>query len=330
KHLRQAAEVSREIANRQQPNDQVLSLHRSALRLLRDSPEGFLSLSEKCDIAQEAYRLGTTGQKDFSQVRDTVSLSGLLMRNQCKSQADKYYRIADEQLDSLQSNSVWDNERLFALGKTAMRLGDRNRALRLLMQLVASPNQPLPKDFSCQQLDAESSHYIACLLRTENQTQALDYALRAQQEWMRFLKDRPVDNLGEVIFNEFDLHVQLGHNSNLLGGLYGDLQAESKAIDAFENAVLHYRAILESNAWEIPRSIKRGLGNALHSLGRIHQESEQSQVAADFFKQALAIRNELISTMVDPTDQDVQDAKNTDERLRMSILFAENSTTRPH
>jgi tetratricopeptide (TPR) repeat protein len=289
-----------------------------------------LSLSEKCDIAQEAYRLGTTGQKDFSQVRDTVSLSGLLMRNQCKSQADKYYRIADEQLDSLHSNSAWDNERLFALGKTAMRLGDRNRALRLLMQLVASPNQPLPKDFSCQQLDAESSHYIACLLRTENQTQALDYALRAQQEWMRFLKDRPVDNLGEVIFNEFDLHVQLGHNSNLLGGLYGDLQAESKAIDAFENAVLHYRAILESNAWEIPRSIKRGLGNAFHSLGRIHQESEQSQVAADFFKQALSIRNELISTTVDPTDQDVQDAKNTDERLRMSILFAENSTTEPH
>ena len=132
------------------------------------------------------------------------------------------------------------------------------------------------------------------------------------------------------MFKEFDLHVQLGHNSNLLGGLYGDLHAESKAIDAFENAVLHYRAILESNAREIPRSIKRGLGNALHSLGRIHQESEQMQIAADFFKQALAIRRELIFTMVDTTDQDLQDAKNTEERLRMSILFAENSTTKPH
>ncbi|MFN9346434.1 MAG: protein kinase domain-containing protein [Planctomycetota bacterium] len=328
-HLRQAAEVSRQIANRQKPNDQVLSLHRSALRLLRDSPEGFLSLSERCDIAQESYRLGTTGQKDFSQVHDTVSLAGLLMRNQSRSQADKYYRIAHEQLDSLHSNANWDYERLFALGKTSMRLGDRKRALRLLMQLVASPDQLLPKDFSSRQLDAESSHYIACLLRTENQTLALDYALRAQQVWTRFLKDRPVDNLGEVMFKEFDLHVQLGHNSNLLGGLYGDLHAESKAIDAFENAVLHYRAIKESNAREIPRSIKRGLGNALHSLGRIHQESEKTQLAADFFRQALAVRNELIFTMVDPPDQDLEDVKNTEERLRMTILFAEISTTKP-
>jgi len=53
-------------------------------------------------------------------------------------------------------------------------------------------------------------------------------------------------------------------------------------------------------------------------------------ITADFFKQALAIRKELIFTMVDTTDQDLQDAKNTEERLRMSILFAENSTTKPH
>jgi len=324
-HLRKATQISREIANRQKPNEQMISIHQSALRLLRDSPEGFVSLSEKCDIAYEVYRLGTTSQKDFDRVRDTVSLSGLLMRNQSPYQADKYYQIANEQIDSLPNTVAMDYEKLFALGKVTMRLGERSRALQLLMQLVESPDQVLPTNLSCRQLDAEASHYIAGLLRTENQAQALDYALRAQRVWMRFLKDRPIDNLGVAMFKEFDLRIQLGHNCNLLGGLYGDLQEESKAIDAFENAVVHYRSIMESNAREIPGSIKRGLGNALHSLGRIQRESGQPQLATHFFKEALAVRNELISTVVNPPDRDLQDAKNTEEMLRLAILFATKS-----
>jgi serine/threonine protein kinase len=325
KYLRQATQISREIANRQKPDEEMISIHQSALRLLRDSPEGFVSLSEKCDIAYEVYRLNTTSQKDFDRVRDTVSLSGLLMRNQRTFQADQYYQIANEQIDSLPNTVAMDYEKLFALGKVTMRLGERSRALQLLMQLVESPDQVLPMDLSCQQLDAEASHYIACLLRTENQAQALDYALRAQRVWMQFLKDRPIDNLGVAMFKEFDLRIQLGHNSNLLGGLYGDLQEESKAIDAFENAVAHYRSILESNAKEIPHSIQRGLGNALHSLGRIRRELGQQQIAAEFFRQALDVRNQLISKEVNPLDRDLQDAKNTQDMLRLATLVAAKS-----
>ena len=326
--LRQASEIARGLSQRQVYASQVVPTQRSILRLLRDSPEGLMSPSQRCDLAYEAYDCSLLGNRDFEQVRDTVSLAGILMRYGRTDQSDQFYRIAMQQIDTLPGlgdlqfgersvDRIQTDEMLFTLGKTAMRLGLRDRARMLLMQLIDSPEKPCSQDYSCQQLDAEASHYLAGMLRAEDPRLALAYALRAQSRWSEFLSDVPLDSLGEPQFKEIDLRVQLGHNSNLIGGLYADLQENSRGIEAFSNACLHYQRVGALNRDVIPRAIQRGIGNALHSLGRCLQENGQSKKAAERFEQALAVRAELVASIKDPEYRDLQDLQHTRESLQL-------------